>query len=61
MDHFEPILQNESNNGGTWAEFDVPYEIVHKKKSVIKEGSDTIWNYAENILNESVEKGVLKK
>ena len=61
MDHFEPILQNESNNGGTWAEFDVPYKKVHKKKNIIKEGSDTIWNYAENILNDCVEKGILKK
>ena len=25
MDRFEPLLQNTSNNGGTWAEFNVPY------------------------------------
>jgi len=52
MDHFVPILQNESNNGGTWAEFDVPYRKVHKKKNIIKEGSDRIWKYAENMLND---------
>lgn len=61
MDRLEPLLQNTSNNGGTWAEFDVPYEKVYQKKSVIKEGSSTIWNYAENVLNENVEKGILKK
>ncbi|MNJ85407.1 5'-nucleotidase [compost metagenome] len=61
MDRLEPLLQNTSNNGGTWKEFDVSFEKVHQKKSVIKEGSDTIWNFAEQLLDESVEKGILKK
>ena len=29
MDRFEPLLQNTSNNGGTWAEFNVPYQKVY--------------------------------
>lgn len=61
MDRFEPLLQNTSNNGGTWREFDVPYQTVYEKKKVIQNGSESIWNYAENLLNESVEKGILKK
>lgn len=51
---FEPLLQNTSNNGGTWKEFDVDYSKVYEKKKVVKEGSTTLWNYAENLLNESV-------
>jgi len=61
MDRFEPLLQNTSNNGGTWAEYNVPYQTVYDKKKAIKDGSTTIWNYAENLINESVEKGILKK
>lgn len=61
MDRFEPLLQNTSNNGGTWTEFDVDFETVYNKKKAIQNGSSTIWNYAENLLNESVEKGILKK
>lgn len=61
MDRLEPLLQNTSNNGGTWKEFEVSYEKVYKKKSVIKEGSKTLWNYAEGLINESVAKGILKK
>ena len=61
MDRFEPLLQNTSNNGGTWAEFNVPYQKVYNKKKAIKNGSTTIWNYAENLLNESVDKGILIK
>jgi len=61
MDRLEPLLQNASNNGGTWTEFNVPYEKVYAKKKAIKEGSAAIWEYAENLINENVEKGILKK
>lgn len=61
MDRIEPLLQNTSNNGGTWREFDVDYSKVFKKKKVIAQGSATLWKFAENLLNESVEKGILKK
>ena len=61
MDRLEPLLQNTSNNGGTWNEFGVDYSKVYAKKSIMKEGSETIWNYAEKLINESVEKGILKK
>jgi putative hydrolase of HD superfamily len=61
MDRMEPLLQNTSNNGGTWAEFNVPYQKVYDKKKAIKEGSSVLWNYADNLLNESVAKGILKK
>ncbi len=61
MDRFEPLLQNTSNNGGTWAEFDVSYDKVYNKKKAIEKGSSAIWKYAENLINESVKKGILKK
>ncbi len=60
MDRFEPLLQNTSNNGGTWEEFGVKYDMVIEKKKSINEGSSSIWSYAENLINESVEKGILK-
>lgn len=61
MDRFEPLLQNTSNDGGTWKEFDVPYQKVYDKKKAIKAGSSAIWDYAEQLLNESVDKGILRK
>src|SRR5215217_2609415 len=47
MDRLEPLLQNVSNNGGTWKEYNVDYSKVYEKKQVIKNGSASIWNYAE--------------
>jgi putative hydrolase of HD superfamily len=61
MDRLEPLLQNTSNDGGTWKEFGVSFEKVHQKKQIIKEGSQTIWDFADQLIRESVEKGILKR
>lgn len=61
MDRLEPLLQNTSNSGGTWNEFDINYSKVYDKKKIIDEGSRTIWDFAEKLIDESVEKGILKK
>ena len=61
MDRFEPLLQDATNDGGTWAEYNVPYQNVYDVNKWIENGSSTIWGYAENLINESVEKGNLKK
>ncbi|MGJ1448892.1 HD domain-containing protein [Sphingobacterium spiritivorum] len=61
MDRLEPLLQNSSNNGGTWNEPGVNYKKVYAKKSIIKEGAEKIWEYAETLINEGVKNGVLKK
>lgn len=61
LDRFEPLLQSASNNGGTWVEHDVPYHKVYNVNKAIKNGSATLWDYADNLLDECVEKGFLKK
>ncbi|MAU70764.1 MAG: phosphohydrolase [Pseudozobellia sp.] len=61
MDRLEPLLQNTSNQGGTWKEFEVKHQTVYDKKKVIKVGSSELWDYAEKLINEAVENGILKK
>lgn len=60
IDHFEPILQNDSNKGGTWAEFNVPHQTAIEKKSPMKEGSKSLWSYAKNIIDSNKERGIFK-
>jgi len=59
MDRLEPLLQNISNGGGTWKEFDVRYEKVVEKKSVIAKGSEQLWAFAKQLIDESVKNGIL--
>ncbi len=61
MDRLEPLLQNVSNNGGTWKEYGVNYQTVYDKKKAIKNGSTALWSYADKLLDDSVDKGILKK
>ena len=61
MDRFEPLLQNASNKGGTWAEYNVDYERVFDTAYKIKKGSEAIWSYTEDLLDKSVEEGILKR
>jgi putative hydrolase of HD superfamily len=61
MDRLEPLLQNISNDGGTWKEFGVPYEKVMEKKSIIQEGSTELWEFARELINESLAAGILTR
>jgi len=61
MDRLEPLLQNVSNDGGTWEEYGVKYTSVYEKQKVILGGSTELWRYAEELINDSVRKGILKK
>lgn len=60
LDRFQPVLQNISNQGGTWAEYNVAYETIMEKLRPIQKGSHTIWNYSEEVIKVSVSKGVLR-
>ncbi len=51
IDRLAPMMQNDSNHGGTWREFDVPYETVIEKKKRIEESSDTLWKYGKSLID----------
>ncbi len=52
IDRFEPVLQNVSNKGGTWKEFNVPYKTIYNKlKNNMINGSKILWNFTEKKLN----------
>ena len=51
MDRLEPILQNSTNNGGTWKEYNVPKEKVYDKTNVMKQGSIRLWRYTKTLID----------
>lgn len=61
IDRLEPILQNVSNEGGTWSEYEVKYDTVIQKTSKMKDGSQVLWDHTNNLFDESIAKGILKK
>lgn len=60
LDKLEPLLQNASNKGGTWSEFDIGYDKVYNNQHAIAASSSTIWKYAQSLIDDCVKQGILK-
>jgi len=59
MDRLEPLLQNVSNGGGTWKEFGIKHGQVIQKKSIIANGSTTLWDLAKSLIDDAAANGLL--
>ena len=57
MDNIQPLLLNHSNDGSDWQEHEVSISQVLKRHRRTKEGSETLYNLASDILEEHVSKG----
>lgn len=61
IDRFEPILQNYKNSGGTWNEYKISSIKILEKNQIIQDGSQVIWEYVQNIVEEFVQKEIIEK
>ncbi len=60
MDNFQPLLLNDSNNGGDWRAHSVNLaQIMNRQKGTIP-GSQKIWEETLKIIEENVKKGNIK-
>lgn len=59
MDNFQPILLNDSNNGEDWKVHKIKKSQVEKRQISSKAGSETIWNYTKELIDNNVIKGNL--
>ena len=60
MDRLQPLLHNFFTSGGTWHTPGVVKDDVWDRKSLIADASDVLWETAQRIMNEGVERGFLK-
>lgn len=61
LDRLEPMLQNASNQGGTWEEYHVKYDEVLDSKRIMKDTATPLWEYTQALLKECVKEGILKE
>ncbi|MDO4491821.1 MAG: HD domain-containing protein [Lachnospiraceae bacterium] len=61
MDNFQPLLLNNSNNGGDWREHGVCASQVYGRQSRTKQGSEKIYQVTDQILKENIAKGNIKE
>ena len=61
MDNFQPLLLNNSNGGADWQEHKVTKEKVIARQQTSHLGSEQIWQYTKNLIDENVRKGNIKE
>lgn len=61
MDNIQPLILNNSNNGGDWREHNVTVEQIYKRQSKTKLGSDRLFRVTDEIIKDNIQKGNLKE
>lgn len=59
LDRLQPVLLNYLNNGGTWQEHHITKEQVIQRNGRIEEGAPELWEFASDLIDEAVSKGLL--
>ena len=61
MDNFQPLMLNNSNDGGDWRAHDVTAEQVYQRQGKTKLGSEKLFEVTDQILQDNIHRGNLKK
>lgn len=61
MDNLQPLLLNDSNDGGDWMEHDVSFSEIWKRQSLSALGSEKIGCYIKERLEENVKEGHIRE
>lgn len=61
LDRVQPLILNYNTNGHTWRRPGVTSEMVLKRNELLKENAPEIWEYAKEIIEDSIKKGYLKR
>lgn len=61
MDNLQPLILNDSNDGGDWREHGVGAEQVYGRQRRTKLGSEELYEVTESIIKKHIEKGNLER
>ncbi len=57
MDNLQPLMLNNSNDGGDWKEHGVTKEQVYGRQSKTREGSERLYELTDMIIRQHIDKG----
>lgn len=60
LDHVQPITLNYKKQGIAWKEHGIYKNQVLERNSYMKDGSETLWNYVNEIIDDAHKNGWLK-
>lgn len=59
IDNLQPLILNDSNNGGDWREHNVTAEQVYKRQGRTKSGSNKLFEITDTIIQNNIKRGNL--
>lgn len=61
LDRLQPMLLNYMTQGKSWIDHGITSDMVFRKNRHIEDGSEALWDFAEEMLNDCIDRGYLKK
>lgn len=61
LDRLQPLIHNYQNEGDTWQKYNITSDQVLNRNREIANGSETLWAYTQQLIQNSVDKGILTK
>jgi putative hydrolases of HD superfamily len=61
LDRLQPLLHNYNTKGAAWQKHGVTSDKVIARNKHIADGAPALWEYAENLIRDAVQKGYLRK
>lgn len=61
MDNLQPLLLNDSNDGGDWREHQVTAEQVYGRQRKTRQGSEILFGVTDDIIQKHIKKGNLEE
>lgn len=60
LDRFQPLILNYNTNGHTWQTPGITKDNVLERNSLLEEHAPALWEYVQELIEDSVRKGFLK-
>lgn len=61
LDRVQPLLLNYHTNGHTWKKPRVTSEKVLQRNELLRENAPLLWEYAKEVIEDSIKKGYLQR
>lgn len=57
LDKVQPVLLNNASGGRSWREHQIKADQIMARNERTHEGSETLWSYIRNLIEENIKKG----
>ena len=61
MDNLQPLILNNSNDGGDWKEHEVTAETIYSRQTKTRLGSEKLFEVTDQIIQENIKNGKLSE